>query len=84
MQVCVFYHLICIFILNSQFSFLWILEWIAPKNICNEFPSQYLVLLCCHLLLTLRKTIKAQMRYHAHFKPLPVKHSITTFKNIYL
>lgn len=40
-----------------------ILVWIKPKESLwsGEFPSQYLVQLCCHLLLILRKkTMKAK------------------------
>lgn len=52
-------------ILTSQFTFM---NSFADSCINNtkeslwsdEFPSQCLVLLCCHLLLTLRKTMKAK------------------------
>lgn len=68
MHVCVFYahrqvaHYLFILWLLSLLSWTVFIDMDNTKeSLCSgEFPSQYLVLLCCHLLSTLRRTMKAK------------------------
>lgn len=52
--------------------------WITPKVWLwsGEFPAHYLLLLCCHLLLSPGNTQRAEkMPRPANFKPLPPSNS---------